>query len=197
LNAWGDLLPYYGIFTAAIVEGEITYIAAASLVADGRLNALAVLVAGALGAAIGDQAYFYLFRGRLPRWTARFPSLERTAAPLLRHVRRNAGLMVFLIRFAPGVRIALAAACAWVDVPAAKFSAINLLASVIWAVGLLLAIGWLGPAFLGRFGLTGWKGGVLAGLVVFGLLKLFGAYERRTLEGEAAPVLQPHESSTD
>ena len=94
VSIWTGLLPYGGIFTAAIVEGEVTYIAAAALVAEGRLNPAAVLISGALGASIGDQAYFYLFRGRLARWVARYPSLEKTAAPLLRHVRRNDSLMV-------------------------------------------------------------------------------------------------------
>src|SRR5262245_32001741 len=117
------LTPYFGIFVAAIVEGEITYIAASVLVAHGQLNPVGVLVSGALGAAMGDQAYFYLFRKRLARWVARSPSLERKAAPLIDRVRRHASLMVLLIRFAPGLRIAIAAACAWADVPAMKFSA--------------------------------------------------------------------------
>jgi len=182
VSIWTGLLPYGGIFTAAIVEGEVTYIAAAALVAEGRLNPAAVLISGALGASIGDQAYFYLFRGRLARWVARYPSLEKTAAPLLRHVRRNDSLMVFLIRFAPGVRVALTAACAWVGVPAAKFSLLSLLSSFTWAIVLLLGVAWLGPAFLGRFGLTGWKGGLLVGLLAVVGLKVFGAYERLRLE---------------
>jgi membrane protein DedA with SNARE-associated domain len=182
VSLWAGVLPYCGIFTAAIVEGEVTYIGAAALVAGGQLHPLGVLVCGAFGAAIGDQACFYLFRGRLPRWMARYPSLERAAAPLLRHVRRNDGLMVFLIRFAPGLRIALAAACAWVEVSAVKFSIVNLLSAFVWAAALLAGVAWLGPATLGRIGLTGWKGALVVGALAFVLLKAFGAHERRTLE---------------
>jgi membrane protein DedA with SNARE-associated domain len=181
-GAWGGLLPYYGIFTAAVVEGEVTYIAAAALVADGRLNPLAVLISGSLGAAIGDQAFFYAFRRRVSRWIAAVPSIERAAAPLLHHVRRHDVLMVFLIRFAPGLRIALAMACACADVPAAKFSLVNALSAIVWASALLAIVGWMGPAFLGRFGLTGWKGALLVGAAAFGALKAFGSYERRALE---------------
>ena len=47
-----------------------------------QLNPRACSSSGALGAAIGDQAYFYLFRGRLPRWMAKYPSLQQKAAPL-------------------------------------------------------------------------------------------------------------------
>ena len=78
-SAW----TYWGVLVAAIVEGEIAYIAAAALVAEGQLNPLAVVVAGSLGAAIGDQLFFYALRRRLSRWMARYPSLERRTAPLL------------------------------------------------------------------------------------------------------------------
>ena len=176
-----DIATYTGILVAAAVEGEIAYIGAATLVAQGRLNPVAVLVSGAIGAAIGDQVFFYLFRGRLPRWLARYPSLEQKAAPLVDRVRRHDAFMVLLIRFAPGLRIAIAAACAWVDVPPRKFSLLNLLSSFVWAIALLVMVGWLGPAFLERFGLEGWKGALAAGLVAFGALKLLGSYERRTL----------------
>jgi undecaprenyl-diphosphatase len=182
LAGWSYLLPYSGILLAAIVEGEIAFITAAALVAQGRLSPIGVLVSGAIGAAIGDQTYFYLFRGRLPRWIARYPSLARKAAPLVDRVRRHASLMVLLIRFAPGLRIALASACAWVDVPPLRFSLLNLLAAFIWASTLLLLVGWLGPTFLARFGLGGWKGAVVVGVIVMGLFSLLGTQERRVLE---------------
>jgi len=175
------LWPYYGVLVAAIVEGEVTYIAAAALVAQGQLHPLGVLVSGALGAAIGDQAFFYLFRGRLPRWVARYPSLERKAAPLIGRVRRHSSLMVLLIRFAPGLRIALAAACAWIDVPALKFSVLNLLSAFVWAVALLVIVGWAGPAWLSQYGLGGWKGAALIGLALLVFFKGLGVYERRAM----------------
>jgi membrane protein DedA with SNARE-associated domain len=181
MAARSSLLPYFGILLAAIVEGEVVYIAAAALVAQGQLNPAGVLVAGTVGAAIGDQTFFYLFRRRLPRWVARYPSLEQKTAPLIDRVRRHAGLMVLLIRFAPGLRVALAAACAWVDVPALKFSVLSLFSALIWATALLVIVGSLGPAYLTRYGLAGWKGALLVGVVVFALLKVLGWYERRTM----------------
>jgi membrane protein DedA with SNARE-associated domain len=179
---FSNALTYSGILVAAIVEGEIAYIGAAALVAQGQLNPLGVLTAGTLGAAIGDQAYFYLFRGRLPRWVGRYPSLEQKTRPLVSRVRRHDSLMVLLIRFAPGMRIALAAACAWVDVSPLKFSVLNLISALAWAVALLVLVGWLGPTFLARYGLGGWKGALLIGAVVFGLFRVLGSYERRAME---------------
>ena len=181
VTPFAPVLPYVGILLAAIVEGEIAYLAAAALVAHGHLDAAGVLVSGAAGAAIGDQAWFYLFRGRLPRWVARYPALERKAAPLVERVRRHDVPMVLLIRFSPGLRVALAAACAWVDVPAWKFSLLNLVAAVVWAASLLVMVAWIGPAYLAKYGLGGWKGALLVGVVVFGLFKAFARYEQRTI----------------
>jgi len=180
-------LTYAGILVAAVVEGEVAYIAAAALVAQRQLNPLAVITAGAIGATVGDQAFFYLFRGRLPRWVARYPSLEAKTRPLLRRVQHHATVMVLLIRFAPGLRIALAAACAWMDVSPLKFSVLSALSAAVWAVGLLVVVGWLGPTYLARYGLGGWKGAVLVGVVVLALFRVLGSYERRALErAEAA-----------
>jgi len=181
LTGYSGVLPYAAVLTAAIVEGEIAYLAAVALVARGQLNAFGVLAAGTLGAAIGDQAYFYVFRGRLPRWMARYPALERKAAPLLDRVRRHEAFMVLLIRFAPGFRIALAAACAWVEVSPLKFSLLDLLSAAVWAVALLLLVGFYGPAWLAQFGLGGWKGALLVGLVVLGVFRVLAWLERRTI----------------
>src|SRR5262245_60579563 len=122
-SAWA----YWGVFIAAMVEGEMAYIAAAAAVAQGGLDPTTVVLAGSAGAAIGDQVFFYAFRGRLPRWMARYPSLERKTAPLLQRVRQHAPFMVLLIRFAPGLRISITAACAWVNVSPLMFSTLNLL----------------------------------------------------------------------
>jgi len=177
-----NVLPYCGVALAAIVEGELTYVAAAALVAEGRLHPLGVMVAGAFGAAIGDQAYFYLFRGRLPQWLARYPSLQRKTAPLVERVRRHAALMVLLIRFAPGLRIALAAACAAADVPPRTMSVLNLLSAFVWAAALLVLVAWLGPAYLAQFGLAGWRGALAVGLTLLVLFRILGSYERRAIE---------------
>jgi membrane protein DedA with SNARE-associated domain len=176
------LLPYVGVLIAAAVEGEIAYIGAATLVAHGQLDWAGVFIAGAIGAAMGDQAYFYVFRGRLPRWMCRFPSLQERAAPLVERVRRQASLMVLLIRFAPGLRIAIAAACAWVDVPPRQFSVLNLFSAMVWAAALMVLVAWFGPTYLAQFGLGGWKGALAVGAAIVAVLKVLGSFERRVME---------------
>jgi membrane protein DedA with SNARE-associated domain len=177
-------LVYLAIVLAAIVEGEIAYVAAATLVAHGHLNPAGVILAGAMGAAIGDQAYFYAFRGRLPRWVARYPALERKAAPLVARVRRHETAMVLFIRFAPGLRVALAAACAYADVPPVKFSILNSAAALTWSVALLTLVAWVGPASFAALGLSGWKGAAMMGAIVVVVFKLLGVFERRAIERE-------------
>jgi membrane protein DedA with SNARE-associated domain len=172
---------YLAILMAAIVEGEVAYVAASTLVAKGHLNPAWVILAGASGAAIGDQIYFYLFRGRLLRWVERFPALARRAEPLAARVRRHDSAMVLLIRFAPGLRIALAAACAYADVPPVKFSVLNGVSALIWAVLLMGLIAWVGPTFLSAIGLSGWKAALLMGLLVIVLFRVAGRLERRAL----------------
>lgn len=174
-------LTYFGIFVAAIVEGEIAYVAACALVAAGHLGPLPVIVAGSLGAATGDQAFFFVFRKRLNAWVARFPSLERKTAPLVAHVRRHSMLMVLLIRFAPGLRIALAAACAYVNMSPWRFSILNGVTAVLWAAGLMILVGWLGPVGLARFGLGGWAGALFVGGPLVVLFKLLGRFEQRAI----------------
>jgi membrane protein DedA with SNARE-associated domain len=174
-------LVYVAIAAAAVIEGEVAYVAAAALVAQGQLDPLWVIVAGTVGAAAGDQAYFYLFRGRLARWMTRFPSIAKKATPLVALVRRRSTVMVLLIRFAPGLRVALAAACAYAEVPPLKFSVLNTITAVVWAVLLLALVGWLGPATLERFGLGGWKGALVAGAVIVAVFQLLSRFERRSM----------------
>jgi membrane protein DedA with SNARE-associated domain len=177
-------LVYLAIVIATIVEGEVTFVTASTLVAEGRLNALAVFVAGAVGSAIGDQAYFYVFRGRLDKLIARFPKLQRRAEPLVWRVKRHDSAMVLLIRFAPGLRVALAAACAYANVSPFKFSMLNTITCFIWALVLLTLVAFVGPTYLARFGLSGWKGALLVGLLIVFVFKFGGVFERRKIERE-------------
>jgi membrane protein DedA with SNARE-associated domain len=168
------LAVYGGIAVAAALEGEIAFVAAATAVSRGFLDPLNVAVAGAIGAALGDQFYFYLFRGYASRWIDRVPGVASRGRALAEKVRRHEALMILMIRFAPGLRIALAAACAYAGVSRAKFSILNAITCVGWAAGLLALIAWVGPAYLSRIGISGWWSALvpaLAVLILFRALK--------------------------
>ncbi len=178
----GGAAPYFGVFVAAILEGEVLFVLAATLVSQGRLDPVWVAVAGAAGAACGDQFYFYALRGRLHRWVERFPRIANRGHALVRRVRQRESLLVFALRFSPGLRIALSAACAYANVPPWKFSVLNGLAAVIWAVGLLFLIAWAGPRWLPGFGISGWWSAVVPAAILIVVFRAVSGAEERVLE---------------
>jgi membrane protein DedA with SNARE-associated domain len=172
---------YVAILIAAIVEGEVAYVLAATLVSQGHLNPVGVFMAGATGAALGDQAYFYLLRGRLRRWLGRYASIERRGQTLVSLVRRHEVPVVLIIRFAPGLRIALAAACAYAGVAPLRFSVLNILASAGWAMSLLILVAWVGPTYLPALGISGWWSALVPALLIVIVFRLIARFERRAM----------------
>jgi len=176
------IMPYVGLCTAAMIEGEVAYVVAATLVGRGYLDPLGVVVAGAAGAAAGDQFYFYLLRGRLRKWLDRFEAIARRGHRLAAQVQRHQVPMVLLIRFAPGLRIALAAACAYAGVRPLRFTLLNIVSAVCWAVILLIFVAWLGPTYLPALGISGWWSALIpAGIIVIAF-RLVGRVEREALD---------------
>jgi membrane protein DedA with SNARE-associated domain len=169
---------YAAIYFAAIIEGEVVFVAASVLVASGQLTYLPVLVAGALGAATGDQMYFYGLRGRVAAWLTRFRPIAARREAIVARVQRHRSLMILALRFAPGLRIAIAAACAYAGVPPLQFSALNLAAAFVWAAILLALVSRVGPTALAQVGLGGIWGAIVPGV----LIVLFGWWLGRDLE---------------
>jgi len=182
LSTLAAAMPYFGVFAAAMVEGEVAFVVAATLVGRGYLDPFGVVAAGAAGAAAGDQFYFYLLRGRLRRWLDRFESIARRGRRLSARVQRHQVPTVLLIRFAPGLRIALAAACAYAGVNPWRFSLLNLISAVCWAVSLLVFIAWLGPTYLQSMGLSGWWSALVPALVILLVFRFLGRAEQSALE---------------
>ena len=166
----GTILPYAGIYFAAMLEGEIVFATAAVMVSTGTLQAWPVILAGALGAATGDQFYFYLLRGRLDSWLSRLRPIAARRAAIVARVTRNENAMIVALRFAPGLRICIAAACAYAKVSPVRFSVLNIASAFVWATALLAFVTRGGPAALSRFGLGRTSAAILAGatIVMFG-----------------------------
>jgi membrane protein DedA with SNARE-associated domain len=171
------LLAYAAIYLAAIVEGEIVFVSASVLVASGRLDYVPVLIAGALGGATGDQLYFYILRGRAAGWLGRLRPIAARREAIVARVQQHRSLMVLAIRFAPGLRIAIAAACAYGGVPPLQFSLLNLAAALVWATALLAVVSHVGPRALAHFGMGGVWGAVIPAI----LIVLFGWWLGRDL----------------
>jgi membrane protein DedA with SNARE-associated domain len=149
-------LAYLGVFVATVVEGEVVFVGATVLVHQGRLDALGVFAAAALGGSVGDQLYFYALRGRLHRWLDRFPTWARRRDIIVDRVRRHASAMILACRFLPGLRVAIPAACAYAGVAPMRFTGLSLVSSVAWAAAVMSFIVWLGPASLAELGVRAW-----------------------------------------
>jgi membrane protein DedA with SNARE-associated domain len=175
----GGPLAYLIIMVAAILEGEVVFVGASMLVSQGRLNPLGVLAAGAMGAAIGDQFYFYALRGRLHRWVERFPNIARRGHILIKRVRAHETVAVLMLRFSPGLRIGLAAACAYANVPALKFSVLDSISSVLWAASLLALVGYAGPRWLPGAGISGWWSALIPAVIIILVVMFTRRVERR------------------
>ena len=85
--------------------------------------------------------------------------------------------------FAPGLRIAIAGACAYAEVRPLKLSVLNAIASLIWAVLMLSMVAYLGPAMLQRLGISGWWGALVPAVLILAaeiLLRAKPAVEARS-----------------
>ena len=180
--AWPGGLAYVVVFLAALIEGEVVLVAAATLAGQGSLDPFGVVAAGTLGAAAGDQIPFYLLRYHVRSWLDRLPVMRRVSERLIDAVSRRGALLSFLIRFAPGLRIAIASACAYADVPPLIFSTCSVLGALVWATCIVAVVGWLGPEFLSRLGLSGWWAVVVPALVLLVLLKTIAWANRHSVE---------------
>jgi membrane protein DedA with SNARE-associated domain len=158
------MLSYLTIYIAAILEGEIYYSKVCADAVSGRLFWPAVLTAGALGGATGDQVWFYLLRRRI-HWLDRYPRLAKYRDRVMTHVHQHEAGLVLVSRFLPGLRTAIPIACAYANTNALKFSALNLVSAFAWAAAIMAFIKG-GASTLGAFGLNVWWGPFLPAVLI-------------------------------
>lgn len=168
-----ETLPYLGIFLAAMIEGEVVFVSACVLVRMGRLDAVGVFLAAALGGSAGDQLYFLGLRGRLRRWLVRLPKLARVRSDVDAIVRQHATVMILACRFLPSLRIAIPAACAHADISRVRFSVLNLIGSFAWAASILYLVAHFGPEVLAQLGITAWWAPLVPGALVIAFFLWF------------------------
>lgn len=160
----------------------MVFLGAAALVSQGVLGAVPVLLWGALGATAGDQLVFYALRGRARRWLDRWPRIEKIGLAFAPRVRKSEVFAILVIRFAPGMRIAIAAACAYANVPALKFSVLSVCSSLAWASVLLSLVAYVGPTALDWLGVDSWVAAIITAVVMMAVFVWRGRKNRATLE---------------
>jgi membrane protein DedA with SNARE-associated domain len=158
--------PYIGILTAAAIEGEVVYVSAVVMATLGRLDPLAVLLSGSIGGWAGDQFWFYAARGRLSSWLNKFERMARRRRAVQGRMHRHATKFILLVRFLPGLRVAIPLACAYSGITAVHFSGLSFISALAWGSAIMLVINWLGPTSLSAVGLKAWWAPAIPAIIV-------------------------------
>jgi membrane protein DedA with SNARE-associated domain len=173
LAYWPGQMAYLAVFIAAIIEGEVVFVAASVLVGLGKLDPWGVFFAAALGGSAGDQFYFYALRGRLRGWLDRFPRLQAKQELVSAFVKRNSTGMILACRFLPGLRVAIPVACAHAGVSPFRFSSFSLISSAGWAALILKVVAHFGPASLAYLGVNVWWAPIVPAVLILTLFSFF------------------------
>lgn len=124
---------YLGILLWSFWGGEECVIVSGLLASKGYLRLPGVILAAALGGALGDQIYFYLGGKTVPRLLRRSQRLRRAYPRAERLVQKHGAAIVLVSRFLAGLRITIPIACATFQMSAVKYSLLNLLSAFLWA----------------------------------------------------------------
>lgn len=169
---WAVLLVVAGDGVFPALPGETAIVAAAVLAADGTLSLPLVILAGAVGAVIGDSSAFWIGRaggGPIRRTVVRFAGAERLEAAE-RMVRRQGPALVVVGRFLPGIRIAINLSCGAGQMSYPRFLLFDSVGAAFWSTQAALLGYFAGKAFadqlwvafLVAFAVTGLVGGFVA-----------------------------------
>lgn len=132
-----------------LLPGETVIVAGAVLAAMGDLSLTLVILAGMIGAMIGDWTAFWIGRageGPIKRALSRVAGAERVAAAE-RMVDRQGSALVFIGRFLPGLRIGVNLSCGAGRMSFRRFFIFNALGAACWSTLAALLGFFAGRAF--------------------------------------------------
>jgi membrane-associated protein len=129
-----------------VFPGETTLNAAATLAAQDQLELFWVIVAGALGAIIGDSTLFLLARRSAARVR---PQLDRAlrsrrVAAAYAYLDRGAPVLLVFGRYVPGLRFVINTTMGLSDRPYRDFIPWSALGGVLWSTYTCLLAYWVG-----------------------------------------------------
>ena len=136
---WAYVLCFLLVWFDAVIPifpGETTLSAASTIAAEGGLELSLVMLAGALGAIVGDSSLFWIARKSASRVQGTLDkALEnpkvRTGWDAL---DRSPGLLIVAGRYVPGMRFAVNASMGLSDIPYRRFLPWSVLGGVLWSV---------------------------------------------------------------
>lgn len=141
---------YLIVFVGTLLEGE-TVVALAGFVAfQGHLELKTLFVVAVIGAALGDHFFFYLGRLKGREYLAKRPIWNERAAKIQHYVELHQNLVILGSRFMYGFRAITPIVLGTSKVSSLRFSVLNVLGAVIWAV-FFLAGGFIFGEAIERF----------------------------------------------
>lgn len=171
-----------GVFP--VLPGETALILGGVAASQDKLSLTSIIVAGTVGAVIGDSLAYGAGRAggvRIRRFLSRLAGEERILAAE-RMVHRRGPLLVFVGRFLPGIRIAINLSCGASHMTYKRFLMFDVLGAAVWSTQATV----LGFVFGNAFADRPWIG-LLIAFGVAGLIGLAIAIpERRRVRAEAA-----------
>lgn len=143
VDATSPTLTYVGVFALVALDavvpifpGETTLNAASTAAAQGTIDLVPVIVAGALGAVVGDSALFWLARRSARRVE---PQLERARSnprfgQALDIIGSSAPVLIVFGRYVPGLRFVVNATMGLSTIEYRRFLAWSALSGTAWSV---------------------------------------------------------------
>ncbi len=129
---------YLILFVGVAVEGEFVLLAAAYLAHRGYFNLTAVILIATLANWVASQIYYAIARNRGRRWLQERFGQHTRYQRAMDLIASYSTVILLLSRFAFGFRIIIPAACGAVAMPMFRFTLVNLVAGIIWAVPMAL-----------------------------------------------------------
>ena len=119
-----------------IFPGETTLSAASTMAAAGELQLGYVMLAGALGAIIGDSSLFWIARSSRERVQDKLDAALKNpkVAIAWESLQRSPGLLIVAGRFVPGMRFAVDASMGLSTMPYRRFLPWSIVGGTVWAV---------------------------------------------------------------
>ena len=155
LVSGSDAVTYLTIFALVfcdaivpIFPGETTLSTASVLASQGELELELVIVAGALGAILGDSALDWIARTGPRRLKARLDAShdDERVSKGLALLDRSGPLLIVFGRFVPGVRFAVNASMGLTEYPYRRFLLYSTIGGALWATYTCLLAYWVGGA---------------------------------------------------
>jgi membrane-associated protein len=207
LDGLNDLaqLAYLVIFILAaldvvfpVLPSETSVVLGGVLAWQGRLNVAAVLAVAAVGAIAGDHLSY-----GIGRWTSRARQPRREGGKVARlqawaaqQLRSRGATVLVVARFIPGGRTASTFVSGRVAYPLPRYSAVTVLAGVLWAA-FGTSLGYLGGTTFHENTLLGTALGVAVGTTAGVLVERITSWRANRAARRAGAAAEPLDSDQD